>query len=173
MSTFDEFEVEVDDDPEGTDRSYGAREKGLHKLNLEYKNPPRKEKLGTWWKKHSDKIILAIGIILIAGISFEAGFLKGQKNQKDPITINQVACAPCPEKLTNENESKTNTGTNSEKPASAENKKCAFVASKNSDKYHLPTCQWAEKIKAENRVCFSSANEAQSRGYQPAKCCIK
>ncbi|OGI25509.1 MAG: hypothetical protein A3J76_03575 [Candidatus Moranbacteria bacterium RBG_13_45_13] len=54
-----------------------------------------------------------------------------------------------------------------------ENQKCAFVASKNSNKYHLPACQFAEKIKPENKICFSSKEEAESRGYIGAKCCIK
>jgi len=169
MSTFDKFEVEVDDN-----------EKGLHKLNLEYKEVPQKKKLKDHWEKYGYKIILAIGIILIAGIAFQAGFLKGQKNQKDPVVINQPDCppslgeagAPCPK-----GEGNSASASNRDKPGTqqpnTENQKCAYVASKNSDKYHLPTCQFAQKIKPENKVCFSSKEEAESRGYQPAKCCIK
>jgi len=171
MSTLDSFEVEVDDP-----------EKGLYKLDLGHKEIPRKKKLKDWWQKHSEKIILAVGIILIAAISFEAGFLRGQKNQQEPVTVNQAACAPCPSELTNDEQAKNkprvnnSTGSAENKNATAittENNKCAFVASKNSDKYHLATCQWAEKIKAENKLCFSSSDEARKRGYQPAKCCIK
>lgn len=126
--------------------------------NQIHKKPTLSQKIKHFWLKYGEKIILAIGIVLIAMVSFEAGFLKGQKNQKESVVVNQPACAPCPE-----TETQLNT----------ENQKCAFVASKNSNKYHLPTCQWANKIKPENKICFSSVEEAQKRGYQPAKCCIK
>lgn len=168
MSTFDEFEVEVDDE-----------EKGLYKLNIDPKKKSSKQRIRSGWLKHGDKIILAIGIILIALVSFEAGFLKGQKNQKEPVVVNQPACSPCPKAEGNDdNASSTgnpasNKQNKAESQPNTENQKCAYVASKNSNKYHLPTCQWAAKIKPENKVCFSSAEEAQSRGYQGAKCCIK
>jgi len=167
MSTFDSFKVEVDND-----------EKGLYKVDTEHKKKPLKQKFLTGWLKHGDKIVLVIGIILIGATSFEAGFLRGQKNQKEPIIINQPAGASCRNTENNNNASNTvnptqNSQTKTENQVATENQKCAFVASKNSNKYHLPTCQWASKIKPENKICFSSAEEAQKRGYQPAKCCIK
>ncbi len=169
MSTPDQFEVEIEDE-----------EKGVYKMNID----PKKRPLGenNWLErigKYKEKIILAVGIILIAAISFEAGFLKGEENQKGPIVVNQPACAPCPkvEKNTNSGADSAVLQSNSQKKTdsqpSAENQECAFIASKNSNKYHLPTCQWAMKIKPENRICFSSKEEAEKRGYQPAKCCIK
>ena len=47
------------------------------------------------------------------------------------------------------------------------------VASKNSDKYHYTWCAGAKKIKEENKVWFSSAQEAESRGYTLAGNCSK
>jgi micrococcal nuclease len=46
-----------------------------------------------------------------------------------------------------------------------------FVGSKKSDKYHYPTCEWAKKIKPENLVTFTSAQEAIKAGYVPCKVC--
>ncbi|MCX5782600.1 MAG: YHYH domain-containing protein [Elusimicrobia bacterium] len=46
-----------------------------------------------------------------------------------------------------------------------------LVGSVNSNKYHYPSCQWANKIKPSNRITFSSPAEAQSRGYVPCKMC--
>jgi len=145
----------------------------------------KESRIGKFWLKHNEKITLAIGIILIAAVSFEAGYLQGGKNKKDDsVVVNKAACAPCPKtsELENADEAKANSGTNSRSlqgtnenssaPAS-EDQKCAFIASKNSNKYHLPTCQFAQKIKPENRVCFSSKEEAESKGYVGAKCCIK
>lgn len=48
-----------------------------------------------------------------------------------------------------------------------------FVGSKNSTKYHLPSCRFAKKIKPENQVWFSSEEEATSKGYKPCGTCIK
>jgi hypothetical protein len=46
-----------------------------------------------------------------------------------------------------------------------------YVWSKNSNKYHYPTCRSAQKIKPENLVTFKSANDAKAAGYVPCKVC--
>jgi len=46
-----------------------------------------------------------------------------------------------------------------------------FWASKNSDKYHYPSCKWAQKIKPSNLIKFSSPEEAVKAGYIPCKVC--
>lgn len=46
-----------------------------------------------------------------------------------------------------------------------------YIGSKESNKYHLPSCQWAQKIKPENQVWFGSKEEAEKAGYQPCKVC--
>jgi hypothetical protein len=46
-----------------------------------------------------------------------------------------------------------------------------YVGSKNSNKYHYPTCKSAQKIKPENLVTFNSAKDAQAAGYVPCKVC--
>jgi len=51
------------------------------------------------------------------------------------------------------------------------NENCAFVGSRNSDKYHLAKCTWAKRIKPENRVCFASTADAEAKGYKPG--CVK
>jgi len=45
------------------------------------------------------------------------------------------------------------------------------VASKNSDKYHRPSCKWAKRIKPENLIRFESAEAARKKGYKPCKVC--
>lgn len=134
------------------------------------------QKIKGFWLKYEEKFVLAGGLILIAVIAFEAGFLFGEKNRKEPVVVDKIirsadladigaARAPNEEPPKNQ-------------PATAniavpDAKDCPFVASKNSNKYHLAACQLAQKIKAENKVCFSSTDEAQKRGFQGAKCCIK
>jgi len=46
-----------------------------------------------------------------------------------------------------------------------------YVGSVNSDKYHLPDCRWAGKIKPENEVWFDTKEEAEEQGYIPCKTC--
>lgn len=46
-----------------------------------------------------------------------------------------------------------------------------FVGSIKSDKYHYPSCQWAEKIKPENEIWFSSSQDARNQGYISCKVC--
>lgn len=46
-----------------------------------------------------------------------------------------------------------------------------FWGSKNSNKYHYPDCRWAQKIKPNNLVKFSSPEEAIKSGYIPCKVC--
>ncbi|MEK6698417.1 MAG: Ada metal-binding domain-containing protein [Nitrospirota bacterium] len=46
-----------------------------------------------------------------------------------------------------------------------------FWASRKSNKYHYPSCQWAQKIKPQNLIVFSSPEEAIRAGYVPCKVC--
>jgi len=138
-------------------------------------NQSRFHKTKNIWLKYEEKIILAIGIMLIAGIAFEAGFLQGEKNKKESVVVNKVAASS--ECAANEAANNTNNQPAEKPPAQntavTDTKNCPYVASKNSNKYHLASCQFAAKIKPENKICFSSADEAQKRGFQGAKCCIK
>lgn len=46
-----------------------------------------------------------------------------------------------------------------------------FVGSAKSNKYHYPSCQWAQKIAPSNLVTFSSSAEARAAGYVACKVC--
>lgn len=46
-----------------------------------------------------------------------------------------------------------------------------YWGSKNSNKYHYPTCKWAQKISPKNLVKFSSPEEAVKAGYVACKVC--
>lgn len=138
-----------------------------------------------FWVKYESKIALIIGFILIAFIAFEAGILKGQNWQSAPLIIEKPAVIQEVSQEATNNLSQTQnsalegqntpetgkiTTQTSSIPAGVN---CAFVGSKNSDKYHLPTCQFAKRIKPENVICFSSEDEAKSKGYTPCSSCIK
>lgn len=46
-----------------------------------------------------------------------------------------------------------------------------FVASISGSKYHLPWCPGAKSIKDENKIWFTSREEAEISGYTPAVNC--
>ncbi|MFA6159911.1 MAG: hypothetical protein WC678_02355 [Parcubacteria group bacterium] len=133
-----------------------------------------KAKTKDFWQKYEYKIILILGFILVAVISFEGGVLKSQKMAQNPLIIekpadnnNQAVCG------VSQSQNLPSEAKKSENSAIEQPKDCAFVGSKNSNKYHLPTCRYAKNINPENRVCFSSKIEAESRGYLADKNCIK
>lgn len=47
----------------------------------------------------------------------------------------------------------------------------AYVGSKNSNKYHLPSCRYAQSIDEGNRVGWTSREEAEAAGYEACKVC--
>jgi hypothetical protein len=136
------------------------------------------DKLKAFLKLHEAKIALILGFILVAVISFEFGLIQGKNRQDKPLIVEKPALS---QNVTAEASSGTpvqaQNSTAEAKMASgdinAQPVNCAFVGSKNSNKYHLPTCHFAKLIKPENILCFKSAEDAVNRGYQPDKTCLK
>lgn len=48
----------------------------------------------------------------------------------------------------------------------------AYVGSKTSNKYHLPSCRYAQRISSDNLVYFKDSEDAESKGYVPCKVCL-
>lgn len=46
-----------------------------------------------------------------------------------------------------------------------------YLSSQHSDKYHISTCVFAQKIQNENRIYFRSAADAAAQGLTPCKKC--
>jgi hypothetical protein len=131
-----------------------------------------KTKVRDFWVKYEYRVILVFGFILVSAISFEAGFLRGQKIEPNSIIIEKTVETRVAGDATEDNALPADE-TGKEEKNTDEKKDCMYVGSKNSDKYHLPTCSYAKRIKPENVTCFSSVDEAKSKGYQPDKSCIK
>jgi hypothetical protein len=104
-------------------------------------------------KEHESDVILTIGIVLVALISFGVGRLTALPENKEPIVIQQSTAAI----------QQSLSGDFKKIDQRAESGK--FVGSVESNKYHWPDCPWAKKITPENQVWFSSEAEAQSAGY--------
>jgi len=121
--------------------------------------------LKNYFRKNEDKIVLIIGIFLIALISFGAGRLMVARQPREPIKIENYGLASLKEStdIKNSDEIKGDV-------REPEKKEKMFVGSINSNLYHLPDCTRAKRIYEENLIWFESAEDAKSKGYIPANC---
>ena len=135
-------------------------------------------KIKEFFLKYEQKIVLVVAFCLISGISYEFGILQGQKWQQKPLIIEKPINMPA-EQVSAQNEASKapESVSASALPAkagttdsTANTTSCAYVGSKSSTKFYLPTCQWAKSIKPENVICFKTAAEAIGQGRTESKC---
>ena len=143
------------------------------------------EKIKQFFKKNEFRIALFLGLILVATISFEAGLISAKNKQNSPLVIEKItqiknwssegASGSLSEAQNSVQEAKDGIASPNipAQNLSADKQNCAYVGSKNSNKYHMPTCRFAKLIKPKNIVCFSSVEDATTKGYLPDKGCIK
>lgn len=124
--------------------------------------------LKKWWESHGSRLILAISFLLVGGLSFEAGLLQKSLTGDSPPVIIRVP-ETSQEVLKNSGIVQDAASSTSESVMAPETSEshCQWVGSKNSNKYHHPASRCAKQIKPENRICFSSAEQAVSRHYIP------
>lgn len=104
-------------------------------------------------KPYENDIILVFVIVSVALIAFGLGRLSAVSEKKTPITIENMS------------------GYSATTTVFVATNEKLFVASKNGTKYHFPWCSGASTIKEENKIWFSSKEEAEKAGYQPAGNC--
>ena len=126
-------------------------------------------KLIKFCKDNNRELYLAAVIILVATISFGLGRLSKIREEKTPITIENVGTSTeiivnALNKNVTENKLEQNLGNISQSPK-------IFVASRNGKKYYYAWCESAKVIKEANRIWFSTADEAEKAGYEPATNC--
>jgi len=134
-------------------------------------------------KDNQEKIFLLLGFIFVFFTgAFSSYFYFQEQDDRNSITI-EDASQDCQD-LFKENSINKYINNNSNPNSSAQvkgeqnnlnntilqNKTGMFVASKNSKIYHLPDCQYAKRIKEENKIYFKSAEEAREKGYSPHSC---
>ena len=125
-------------------------------------------KITNFIKSTQYQLFLAVCIILISVISFNLGKINAL--HKTPLTITENK---------NQNQKadiysasiKTNT-TSKQNVAPIDNRVVVSKAS-TTRKYHHVWCASASKIKEENKLWFSSAQEAEVAGYTLAGNCTK
>ncbi len=124
-------------------------------------------RLTEWGKKYGREISLGLGFLLVGTLSFEAGLLHQSLGENHPLVIRTPATLPAPALPEKVSPPMVTTSKTTTAPDTKENSVCAYVGSKNSNKYHAPTSRCAKQIKPENRICFASLDAAKARGYLP------
>lgn len=103
-------------------------------------------------------IILAV--ILVAAASFGLGRLSKIKEGREPLEFSRW-----------DNPQSQVLGSQIESTPVMPATGGRLVGSRNSNKFHLPWCPGALRIKEENKVWFDSKEEAEAAGYLPAGNC--
>jgi len=132
-------------------------------------------KIKAFLVKNEQKIVLVIGFCLISAISFGFGTLWGQKWQQKPLVIEKLADTPKATENSPESQNAASLASQVSQEPKTQNlttntSKCAFVGSKNSDKFYVPTCSWAKRIKPENLVCYPDEQAALAKGKTKSDC---
>jgi len=124
-------------------------------------------------KSRQYHIFLATCIGLISIISYNLGQINSLK--KTPVSIKESAGLKADIfDATHNQQPATNTANDTGNPnikAPSQKLDTRVVVSKNSDKYHYSWCSGAKRIKPENQIWFTSAQEAENRGYVLAGNC--
>jgi hypothetical protein len=131
------------------------------------------EKLKKVKKEHGREIMLFASVLVIGVVGFEIGLVEGQSMLSKPLVI-EVSSKPVLSQSSENGviqDGNKQAVTAQNQNSSVTNANCVFVGSKNSNKYHLPTCSFAKRIKDTNKVCFASEEDAKSKGYVPG--CLK
>lgn len=124
------------------------------------------EKIKAFVQNNKKELFFSVSFVLIAFIAFGLGRLSVIYEQKYPIWIEKV-----PESALIVDYSKNDAPTGATTQGLYEQNQRIFVASKNGSAYHFVWCESAKNIKEENKIFFSSKEEAEKAGYKPAKNC--
>ena len=113
-------------------------------------------------KKSSNTMIIAV-IAIVVIIAIVGVFASGMFSSHDTSGSSSQSVAPT---VDNNTTSSVNT-----QNSSSHNSASEYWASAKTDKFHLPTCEWAEKISDNNKVVYQSRNDAIADGKQPCSVC--
>ena len=132
-------------------------------------------KIKDFFLKNEQKIILIAGFVLASAISFEFGLLQGQKWTQKPLVIEKPAETPsggqnCQNNTQDVSGEASKSIQSAKGTATMNTSKCAFVGSRSSDKFYVPSCSWAKRIKPENLVCYNSEQDALAKGKTKSDC---
>lgn len=112
---------------------------------------PRNPKIATDKKGGFNPILLIVIVAVVAVVALGVGLtLGGSSDDSQAVTNN----------TTEEEVNSANGSTN-----------ITYVCSQKSDKFHLPDCEWAQKISSKNKITYNSRDAAIADGKIPCQVC--
>lgn len=124
--------------------------------------------------QNEDRIILSVGFILVAFLSFGAGKLSETYHPQTPIIFqNAPNCGTANGAANNSANNQINSprfaGEAGEPVAGGAQTQGKIIGNRNSMIYHLPGGAFYDRISEQNRVYFNSEQEAQKAGFRKSK----
>ncbi|WP_295029880.1 zinc ribbon domain-containing protein [Methanobrevibacter sp.] len=113
-------------------------------------------------KKSNNKIITIVAIIVVIAIVgvLASGMLFNNTPSTNDASSNTQSIEP-----TNNTNAVDNSDSNTNSVSSE------YWASAKAEKFHLPTCEWAQKIKDSNKIVYQSREDAIADGKVPCSVC--
>ena len=104
------------------------------------------------------KIIAVVAIIVIIAIVgvVASGMLSNSPSDNVNVDDKSNVVSPVADNNTSDKDSSSHT---------------EYWASAKAEKFHLPTCEWAQKISDSNKVVYQSRNDAIEDGKVPCTAC--
>lgn len=126
-------------------------------------------KIKAKYEKFGRDAFLILVMFFTGLIGFGLGYLAALNAQKTPVVMRNSVISiyePIKEKVSVLGQKMPENG-----DFTVQTGEKAYVASKSGAKYHYPWCSGAQSIKEENKIWFSSIEEARAAGYEPAGNC--
>ena len=114
------------------------------------------------------KYLIGIVVLIIAIIAVGAYALQGTSHDVTPVVNNTT------DKVVNHTVNDTVNKTVNTKEVQKETQSSSstvYYASVKTDKFHKPSCEWAQKISSKNLVTYNSRDEAIAAGKSPCEVC--
>lgn len=132
----------------------------------------KKGRFSRFFFEREGPLFISLCFILLGFASFGLGRLSALEAQREAVVIDNKYAQIFEEqsRVFQANEFLT-VPAESASTKSAGSESGLYVASRNGARYHLPSCSGAQRILEENKIWFSSREEAEKAGYTPAQNC--
>ena len=106
--------------------------------------------------KSNNKILVVIAVIVvIAIVGVLASGMVSTNHSSDDASVSDDSSS----------------SKNVKEDSSSSSSSSEYWASAKADKFHLPTCEWAEKISEDNKIIYQSREDAITDGKEPCGAC--
>ena len=115
--------------------------------------------------------IIAIVAILVIGLSFLASTDNSSTDLEDTNQVSYSDSVASSDNTVDESDSSSSEESVSSSSDTEKSSGVVYWASEKTDKFHKPSCEWAQKISDWNKIVFHSRQEALDSGRQPCEVC--